>query len=485
MAASTASKILALLGNIDTFQDPVGQIWAALPVNGHTEYQAVRSRAFRAWVAQTYYRKTGQTAGTSAIEDVLNVVIAQALEKPPRRVFIRVAHDDGKIFIDLANPDREIVEIDNKGWRIVKNCPMAFRRPRGMLPLPTPKEYGDLSEIRLFANLPDDDSLMLLMGWIVGAVGENAYPVLILNGEQGSGKSTLAVMLKRLIDPNEADSRAAPRDEQNLTIAANNQWVVSLDNLSSISDWLSDGLCRLSTGQGWGTRELYEDTEEIIIKTRRPVILNGITNLVTRGDLLSRSIILNLPEITPLQRRTEFELWRSFETSRPYLLGAICDAASGALARLESTTFDTYPRMADFARWVEAAAPSFGWEWGDFLRVYGEHGELQNQIALDFSIVGSEILAFAQKKRQWVGSAVELLEQLQMQTALTPAQDKFNRMTPKALADELRRLAPLLRTSGVAVMMDGKVRWVNGRSIRPIEISLLSMGGGVNVNVMP
>jgi putative DNA primase/helicase len=478
---STASRITKLLSGLDVFADPVGQIWAAVPSNGGVDYTPIRSRAFRAWAAHAYYRATGQTAGTQAVEDALNIIIAQALEKPPRRVFVRVAHDDGKIFVDLANQNREVVEIDERGWRIIKNSPVAFRRPRGMLPLPAPKEYGDLSEIRLFANLPDDNSLILLMGWIVGAVGDNGYPVLVLNGEQGSGKSTLAVILRRLIDPNEADSRAAPRDEQNLSIAAHNQWVVSFDNLSSISDWLSDGLCRLSTGQGWGVRELYEDTEEIIIKARRPVILNGITNLVTRGDLLSRSIILNLPEITPLQRRTEAELWRSFETSRPYLLGAICDAAAGALARLENTTFDTHPRMADFARWVEAAAPSLRWEWGDFMRVYAEHGETQNMIALDFSIVGSEIMAFAHKKKQWIGSATQLLEQLQLQTTATPSQDKFLRMTPKALADELRRLAPLLRTSGVMVSMSDKPARINGQLIRPIEISLLSIGSSVNV----
>jgi len=479
MPTSRASQILSVLSNLDIFQDSVGQVWAALPINGHLEYQHIRSRAFRAWVAHGYHKTTGQTVGTDAIEDVINVLIAQALEKPPRRIFVRVAHDGGKIYLDLANPNRDVVEIDGEGWRVVRNPGIVFRRPRGMLPLPEPRHYKSLSEIQTFANLPDSDALRLLVGWIVGAVGDNSYPVLVINGEQGSGKSTLAIVLKRLLDPNETDSRAAPRDEQNLSIAANNQWVLSLDNLSSLSDWMNDALCRISTGQGWGTRQLWEDTEEIILKIRRPVILNGITNLVVRGDLLSRSIILNLPEITPLQRMPEAEIWSNFEKTRPYLLGALCNAASGALAQLEATNLSNYPRMADFARWVEAAAPSLGWQRGEFMTAYAEHGEAQNAIALDFSVIGSEVLTFAQKKRQWVGSAVELLTELQLQTTATPSQNKLLQTTPKALADELRRLAPLLRTSGVAVNMDGKTKWVNGRTIRPIEIEVLSMGSSV------
>ena len=47
-------------------------------------------------------------------------------------------------------------------------------------------------------------------------------------------------------------------------IAANNGWIIAPDNLSHISGWLSDALCRLSTGGVFSTRELYSDQEEVI-----------------------------------------------------------------------------------------------------------------------------------------------------------------------------------------------------------------------------
>ena len=47
---------------------------------------------------------------------------------------------------------------------------------------------------------------------------------------------------------------------------------VALDNLSTLSPWLSDAICRLSTDGGHSARTLYTDLEEISLAVKRPVI---------------------------------------------------------------------------------------------------------------------------------------------------------------------------------------------------------------------
>ena len=42
----------------------------------------------------------------------------------------------------------------------------------------------------------------------------------------------------------------------------------------------------------------------------RPLMLNGISGVETRPDLLDRAIVLNLPIISELKRREEDELWK-------------------------------------------------------------------------------------------------------------------------------------------------------------------------------
>ena len=110
-----------------------------------------------------------------------------------------------------------------------------------------------------------------------------------LQGEQGSAKTTTARGFRELVDPSTVPVRAAPKDERDLMIAATNGWVINLDNLSRLPAWLSDAICRLATGGGFATRELYTDADEVLFNATRPVIVNGIEELATRSDLLDRA----------------------------------------------------------------------------------------------------------------------------------------------------------------------------------------------------
>src|SRR6185295_2533039 len=96
------------------------------------------------------------------------------------------------------------------------------------------------------------------------AIPQGPYPVLVIYGEQGSAKSTQVRVLRSLADPNTAALRTTPRDERDVVIAAANGWLIALDNLRHLPDWLSDALCRLATGSGFATRELYSNSEETI-----------------------------------------------------------------------------------------------------------------------------------------------------------------------------------------------------------------------------
>src|SRR5207249_8164490 len=124
----------------------------------------------------------------------------------------------------------------------------------------------------------------------------------------------------RIVDPSTALVRTPPREDRDLLITATNSWVLAYDNLSSVSPWLSDALCRLATGGGFSTRELYTDSDETFFDAMRPVMLNGIDQLAERADLADRAVILNLPKIDDLKRKDEKQLYGDFETELPQIL---------------------------------------------------------------------------------------------------------------------------------------------------------------------
>jgi len=450
-----AAKLVtyATTAGIDLWHTADQEAFATITIDGHKEHHPVRSRAFRGWLSRLYHEQEGGgVANSQAMQDADGVLEAKALyEGIDRAVFTRVAALDGAIYLDLGEATWAAVEINAAGWRLVVDPPARFRRSKGMHPLPVPRTGGNLSELRRFIHIEDDKDWVLLCSWLAAALRPvGPYPILCLFGEQGSGKSTTARLLASLLDPRKAELRATPKDVRDVAIASTHSWLVGYDNISGIPDWFSDVLCRLATGGGFGTRQLYTDDEEALFDTVRPVVLNAIEEVARRGDLLDRAIVLTLPVIPEERRRTEAELWAAFEEARPRLLGALLDAVSTALRALPAVRLGNLPRMADFAVWAAAVAPALGWEAAAFLDAYASNRAAAHDTALD-------AVAWLPALRGVVpfeGTATTLLARMNERADEPLTRGKGWPKNGQALSGGLKRLAPSLRASGIDVTFD-------------------------------
>jgi hypothetical protein len=256
-------------------------------------------------------------------------------------------------------------------------------------------------------------------------------------------------LLRALVDPSTAPLRTTPRTERDLIIAATNSWCVAFDNISSLPPWLSDALCRLSTGGGFSARALYTDSDEVIFDTTRPVILNGITDVATRPDLLDRALVVTLPPISEESRAPETELWRVFDSERPAILGALLDAVAGALGRVQDIRLERLPRMADFALWATAAEDTLGWKPGSFLQAYAGNRDEATETALDADPVAGAVRSFMENRQDWRGTASELWKALNNLVDEDIRHTKAWPGAPNALSGRLKRLAPALRGIGI------------------------------------
>jgi len=307
-----------------------------------------------------------------------------------------------------------------------------------------------VDELRRFVNVSDDDSWRLLVAWLVQALRPTGpYPVLLLQGEQGSAKSTAERLLRALVDPSAAPLRTTPRNEHDLYIAAMSAWIIALDNISNLQPWLSDALCRLSTGGGFSTRTLYENREQELFDATRPVILNGITDVATRPDLLDRALIVSLPPIPEEERKPEGDLWSAFEKARPSILGALLDAVAGALGKVSSLRLERMPRMADFALWATAAEYALGWKPRAFMDAYTGNRREATESALEADPVTGAVRALVEKQEQWAGTATELWQTLNDLVDEDVRHSKAWPSAPNSLTGRLKRLAPALRGIGI------------------------------------
>jgi energy-coupling factor transporter ATP-binding protein EcfA2 len=453
---------LALEAGPKLWHTPSKEAWATLPRAGHVEHHPLRGKEFRTWLAGLYYVERGKPLYAQALQDALAVLEAKALfEGEEHEVHTRLAGWEGKVYLDLARPDWSVVEVDPSGWRIIPahEAPVRFRRGRHQKPLPLPERGGSLAPLLELLPLRERRDVALVLGWLVGALSpQGPYPILVLAGEKGAGKSTAARVLKALVDPQEAALRAEPKDVEALMVGAKGSWVLALDNLSRIPTWLSDALCRLSTGGGLGKRELYSDSEEHVLEAQRPVILTGIGFGILRDDLADRVAMVNLTRLEDGERRPEREIWEAFARAHPQVLGALLDAVVLALRRWEEVrkALPSLPRLADWAVWAEAAAPALGLEAGEVVAAFYEVQAAMEQDTLEADPVAQAILLLT---RDWPEGhrreypTAELLADLEQVMGLKEAKRKPEGWprTPQGLGKHLPRLQAALRGAGIVI----------------------------------
>ncbi|WCS20122.1 ATP-binding protein [Mycobacterium marinum] len=369
------------------------------------------------------------------------------------QLHLRVAQGrSGAVYLDMGDSAGRIIEISGGSWKIVATAPVMFRRTKltGRMPLPHPGS-GDLDCLWEFVPIDETDRPIVLAFLIAAWITPDApHPILALLAEQGSAKSSVTRTLVDLIDPSPVPLRKPPRDPDSWVTAAAASWVVALDNMSGcLQPWLSDSLCRASTGDGDVRRALYTDADVAVLKFRRCLIINGVDLAIDQGDLGERIAAVDLGRISARRRRTEDDLSTAWEHARRRAFTGLLDLAAKVHQRLPAVQLDDLPRMADFGRVLQAID-----EIHDTAGLQ-RYRERMRRLAAD--TLGHPFIAALIDRNQPVEgrSSAELLRH--MESAADP-EWRRPRDWPKgarAVTGLLTRNAPAMRSEGWVVENDG------------------------------
>jgi hypothetical protein len=431
-----------------------GRFCARVPVGNRLEIYGLKSAGFRDWLIDGFLTRQSEPPSSWAVSRVVAMLEARArFSAGVPEVFVRVGQEvapgDSPYFLDLCDPSGQAVAIRDSGWHVVDRPGVQFRRPGGLLPMPLPAHDGSIDLLRPYVNLAEPD-FRLMIAWLTAALRPvGPYPILVLNGEQASGKSTLARILRLLIDPQATPVLALPKSTHDLMATALNGWLLIYENISTISNWLSDALCQLVFGGGFASRALFTNDELSVIYAQRPVILVGIDDFVVRADLRDRSVFMNLAAIPHSRRRTERGFWPAFRADYPRILGGVLDAIVGGLHALPSVELKELPRMADFAEWGEATSRGLGWGTETFGATYNTNRKDATEALLEDSEVAEVVLAMGKIGVNWAASPQVVYERI-TRGLDREARPKWPK-SPSMFGAELRRIAPQLRLHGISV----------------------------------
>ena len=237
-------------------------------------------------------------------------------------------------------------------------------------------------------------------------------------------------------------------------MSASGSWTVCVDNVSTIGGWLSDALCKASTGDGMVRRARYTDSDLAVLAFRRVVALTSVDPGALRGDLGDRLLVIHLERIEGKSRRTEAELNAAYAAALPLVLGGLLSAVARTLAALPGVELAELPRMADFARVaaaLDAACPeltgkSASPDTGALARFMGQRRRIADDVVESDPVALAVVKLMDGRPGPWAGKASDLL------AAITPPGATPPRGWPgtaKKLSGLLQRLRPALAEVGI------------------------------------
>jgi hypothetical protein len=401
------------------------------------------------WLEERFTEETGKVPGESPLRDAARKLARRTrLSEAAVPVFMRVGYHEGAVYLDLGGA--RFIKVTPEGWTQEADVGCHFLRPRVTLPTPTRDVSSDIwDRFGKYINAGAEGSWILAVHWLIGCLNPfGTYPMLLIQGEGGSAKSHGQRILRRTIDPAPSAQLGYPKTVENVMIQALHNYILAYDNLSGVSNDVSDALCTVASGTGFATRQLYTNSELHEFTVKRPIILNSIDAIAHRADLASRSISLDFPRIT--KYIPEQLVDQATMDMHPEVLGAMLNAASAALKNLSSITdIPVESRLTDWLAWSQAALSALPWGEADLAAALEANKKRVMGALMASDPVGLAVYSFMQEREEWEGEPQQLYDALDSHV---PSRTLHSRDWPQTLVHfgrSLHRIAPVLREYGI------------------------------------
>ena len=471
---SQSEKLIRIAENYKLFHDDTKEGYAYI----NNVAIKIRGGMFKQRLARELWELENKSPNSDALNQALNVIEAMAVyDGKCIKLSNRLAEHDGCFYYDLA--DGRVVRITKFDWEVTNNFPILFKRYSHQQKQVEPKRGGNIHNLFKYINVKEENHKLLSLVYPISCLVPGIpHPIFHPYGDQGAGKTSMFTFFKLLLDPSKIDVLITPRNQEELVQILEHHYLCMFDNLSAFPDWLSDLLSQACTGGGFSKRKLYSDDEDIIYQIQRCIGLNGINLLVSRADLMDRTLLLHMERIEPSERKEKRVLMQEFEAERPYLLGCFFGALSKAIGIYPSVRLDNLPRMADFMRWGVAIAKSIGYKANDFIQAYQSNIESQNAEVINSNTLAQAVLTFMQGKESWNGTVKQAFEELGKLVVVTKDDNTFPKR-PNKLRNHLNRVKANLLDCGIKFKIEDFNRMEKGVPIsfqKVAKVSSVSAG---------
>ncbi|AIF83285.1 hypothetical protein NTE_01213 [Candidatus Nitrososphaera evergladensis SR1] len=450
-----------------SFKDDFGRAYIEIVVDGHTEIVAIESQDFKHFLSREFQNHKDMLISEELVRKIQFNMVSQALySKNKRKLYVRLAQEDNAIYYDLCNDNWEVVKITSKGWEILGSGlsspqKMIFKRNNNNRPQVYPsRTYRPtiLADYIGLLNIKDEDQRVLVESYLISLFVENiSHAAISPYGEWGTAKSTFCKLLKRVVDPATVELWKLSKKEEDTIQQLSHNYLLFYDNLSGINESTSDLFCQAITGAGFGKRKHYENDEDFLYNFKRCIGFNGIGQVASKGDLLERSIPIELAAIE--KRKSDEEIDNRVRELMPELLGYLFDTLVKYLQEKEKGGIKLSKefRMKDFAEACEIISRKIGYAEDVFTNAYSRIVDLQTELAIESNPVAQVITLLMENNKNVEDTPTKLKNRLDGIAETSGINVKDKTLWPqnlKAMSLKIKESAPNLRKLGIEVQID-------------------------------
>ena len=449
-----------ILNGISFFEDKdrLGTFYAEIKCGKNSEIFPITSKKFLAYLRIEFRKRCNVSQNYDFTDVLVQKTDEVAWQQKPKRLYTRMAPATDSILYFLADEERKSVLITQNGWKVVRQSKVKFLKTETNKKQTTPVGGGDLMELlRPFVNMNDRSFRLFVLYLVQCFFPKSSHFLAVISSMMGSGKSTLTKLFQELVDPTEVVNTILPTTVDNiLNLFANNK-VVTFDNTQKLPDSVSDIFCTAVTGGTYTKRKFYTDNEQILLKLKNIIILNGINILPDRSDLRERSILFELKPIDAKKRRTEASLWEDFKKSKSQILGAIFDTMVEAMKIKNELVIEKSHRMCDAYREMAAIVVALGFTLEEFEELFEENRTRIDELHCNTNAL-CDIIDDYMERRQYKPVSGRVSEVYKDIYHSMPQKDSALPKSPSAFSRKIKEEQENLNKRGYIVQFPGAKR---------------------------
>lgn len=319
MSATTALRMMQ--DHFTTAFDPENNVAVATPKNGTSMLKIsydIEGTEMTHWLRDEYEQYTDKVIAKNNVTSAINTLSSKAVRSGEKtKTAKRAYRNNGEVWIDLGNDTSECIRVNKEGWVVYPNIPsevgVSFIRDERVTPIKTPanvpldKAMDTLTTyLRPYVNTSGED-WVLLVAWLVNHILENESPILMFLGEPGLGKSTACQALQFSGEGGYAlqDLPKMPEKVSDLIVNLSSTRIGTFDNVSKISNDMSDTWCQTTTGLEYKVRKLHTNNEVSKTKVTARIVANAISTNELRDDVKERLVTIRLTKDIENQMKKE------------------------------------------------------------------------------------------------------------------------------------------------------------------------------------